>query len=148
MRCLCLLLALVLCAARLGLLVCALVWFSVVLVLVVALLPLLVRGCVGRCVWLLLSGLPLAAAAAPVLVVLFLLSLWRPCLLWPRPLFLPLLVWLLSFSRRPRAAPLPSARCALLPRARVGPSASRQGGRQTLPVVLSMFSVKLSCWRR
>lgn len=128
-------------------LLCASVCFSALLVVAVTLLPLLVRLYVVAAYWLLLSGLPPVAAAAPVLWGLLLFLYVRPCLRWPRPISVPLLLWLFSFSRRILRA-LPLAVAPYILRARVGPSASLQGGRQTLPVVLSMFSVVLSRWRR
>lgn len=97
---------------------------------------------------LLLSVLPPVAAAAPVLWRLLLFLYVRPCLRWPRPIPVPLLLWLFSFSRPAAAVSLPLAVAPYILRARVGPSASLQGGRQTLPVVLSMFSATLSRRRR
>lgn len=107
------------CAARPWLPVPALVRLSALSLLAVSLVCCLLCFLASRCLWLWLPGLPRAAPG--VLLVLWLLLSLRPCLPWLLPLLVPLLLWWLSFSRRPRAAPLPLARCALLPRARGGP---------------------------
>ena len=105
-------------AARLVLMVCALVRLSALLLPALLLVSRLVRLSVGRCFWLLPPGLPRAAAG--VLLLWWLLLSLRPRLPWLLPLLVVLWWWWLSFPRLvPRALSL--ARCALLPRARGGP---------------------------
>lgn len=113
-------LALGLCAARPWLLVPALVRLSALSLPALSPLPLLVRLLAARCVWLWLPGLPLSALGSAWLWLLLLLSL-RPVSPWPRPLLVPLVLLVLFLPRRPRAAPLPLARCASLRPARGGP---------------------------
>lgn len=130
---LCLCLFLCVGAARLVLMVCALVRLSALLLPALLLVCLLVRLSVGRCVWLLLPGLPRVAAG--VLLLWWLLLSLRPRPPWLLPLLVVLLS-LLVLPRRARPAPLSLARCALLPRARGGPL--RRPSRcavEALPVV-------------
>lgn len=125
----------------------ALVWLSALPLLAVSLLPLLVRGCVGRCVWLSLPGLPRAASGVAWLLLFLLLSL-RPCLPWLLPLLVVLWWWLLSVPRRPR--PLRSRlllRPASLGRGWAPPPPGMVGG-EALPGMLGLFFVMLSRWRR
>ena len=129
LRRLCLWLGVALCAARLVSLLSALVWLSALPLLVVSLVSLLVRLSAWRCGWLSLPG-------SGAVRCLFLPGLWCVRLLWaesplslwsplfppalpcPFPLFLPLLVWLLSFPRPGAPVSLPLAVAPCLPRAR------------------------------
>lgn len=104
-------------AARLVLLVSALVCLSALPLPAVSLLSLLVWGRVGRCVWLSLPGLPRAAPGAARVGWWLLLSLC-PGLPWLLPLLVPLLVLVFSFPRPGAPGSLPLAVAPCLPRAR------------------------------
>lgn len=140
-------LSLVVCAARPWLFVPALGRLSLLSLPARLLLVFLVRVLASRCVWLPGPGLPRPAPG--VLLLLWLLLSLCPGVPWLLPLLVSLLGLLLSGSRRPRAAPLCLPRCALLPRARVGPRRPpARWGVAALLVLPGFNSFELSRWRQ